>query len=90
MCCVNALLQAFAFPRITYNLFKDNFEETVLMLFYKLLLFHAGIRQHSLKHYACVNALLQAFAFPLIHKFKRRTIMFKCVNALLQAFAFPR
>ena len=63
--CVNALLQAFAFPR--RELAKEILRmENVLMLFYKLLLFHGGRRRTYEYKIKSVNALLQAFAFPPI------------------------
>ena len=59
----------------------------VLMLFYKLLLFHAYIEAFSYASVLCVNALLQAFAFPLLKE--NGVYYITGVNALLQAFAFP-
>ena len=83
--CVNALLQAFAFPRrLKYELIRKYLCVNALLQAFAF----PQNRFYFIADYSiCVNALLQAFAFPHYKNLGNGRIW--CVNALLQAFAFP-
>ena len=70
--CVNALLQAFAFPQESSLLWK--LKKCVNAL---LQAFAFPLKTTTLSNIYCVNALLQAFAFPQ-YPFKNPLFMRVC------------
>ena len=70
--CVNALLQAFAFPRGEGGLYEDQMCVNALL---QAFAFPPIEDWDNPELDVCVNALLQAFAFPLVQMLIRANVI---------------